>query len=163
MATRTCSRRLVVPILVFAALLRMTPAAAPVPEIAVVSKPFTNLAHVFGDSAAIDLSADGRWAVFNSSGNGLATNDNNGLKVDLFLKDLNSSATTLVSRNLSGASADGDSLLAGISGDGRFVLFESDADDLIEGDDNESTDVFLYDRDTATITLVSRTSEALAD
>ena len=107
----------------------------------VVSEPYTNIARAFGDSTGTLLSADGRWVVFNSSGNGLATNDANGLMLDVFIRDTETAATTLVSRNAQGFSANGDSLINGISADGRLTVFESDASDLVPGDTNDTWDV----------------------
>ncbi len=147
-------------ILTFTAVRLVSLSAAPaVPQIEVVSRPYTNIAHVFGDSAGTLLSADGRWVLFSSSGNGLATNDNNGVKIDVFLKDLNSGVTTLISRNTNGASANGDSLPAGISADGKLILFESDASDLVADDDNDANDVFVYDHETGKTTRVSAGAE----
>jgi Tol biopolymer transport system component len=121
-----------------------------------VTKPFSHFPNSFGDSSGIELSADGHFAVFYSSGNGLATNDHNGLLLDLFLCDLESNNMTLITRNSTGASANGDSADPTLSADGRFLLFSSDATDLITGDDNESWDVFLYDQNTGTIELISK-------
>ncbi|MGN6386941.1 MAG: hypothetical protein ACTHMT_11955 [Verrucomicrobiota bacterium] len=90
-----------------------------------VTKPFSHFPNSFGDSSGIELSADGHFAVFYSSGNGLATNDHNGLLLDLFLYNLESNNMTLVTRNSSGASANGDSAEASLSADGRFLLFQA--------------------------------------
>lgn len=132
-------------------------------SIEVVSRPYASTPHTFGDSAGIMLSADGHWAVFNSSGNGLVTNDNNGLKLDVFLRDLDGRTTTLVSRSVHGGSANDDSWPSAISGDGRWVLFESSASDLAPGDDNDSADVFLFDRQSGTVSVVSRTAAGFGD
>src|SRR4051812_2585892 len=127
-------------------------------ELEVVSKPYANSPNTFGDSSAIELSGDGKWAVFSSNGNGLATNDNNGFTLDLFLRNLETGEIKLISRNTSGTSADGDSLEPSISEDGHFVVFESDADDLVPGDDNETTDIFLYDQTTGALQIISKTA-----
>src|ERR1041385_8168708 len=103
-------------------------AASPAPPIEVVSRPYTNLPHTFGDSSGIELSADGKWAVFNSNGSGLVTNDNNGFNLDLFLRNNETGEISLISRSLSGESRNGSSIDPTISADGRFVLFQSDAD-----------------------------------
>ncbi|PYS74681.1 MAG: hypothetical protein DMF69_01090, partial [Acidobacteria bacterium] len=51
-----------------------------------------------------------------------------------------------------------------ISADCRYVVFESSANDLVGGDTNNRTDVFVRDRRTGTTTLVSRASDGtLAD
>jgi Tol biopolymer transport system component len=146
------SVRLLVGLLCTHAALAATGAA---PQIDVVSKPYTNIAHVFGDSSGLLLSTNGRWAAFNSTGNGLATNDSNGAALDVFLKDFTTGETRLVSRDLSRASANGDSTLTGMSADARFVLFESYAPGLTVTDGNELSDVFIYDRDSGAVSAIS--------
>jgi Tol biopolymer transport system component len=122
----------------------------------VVSRPLVARPHSGGDSSSIELSADGRWAVWVSSGNGLATNDHNGLNLDIFLRDLETGETTLVTRGTSGNGGSGDSYAALVSADGRFVLLESTSDNLVEGDENEGADVFLYDRTTGGLSMLSQ-------
>src|SRR5207248_11577266 len=74
-------------------------------------------------------------------------------------RDLQSNTTRLVSVNLAGTGGgDGESRHSYISADGRFVAFESDADDLVARDTNSGmhrTDVFLRNLQTNTTTLVS--------
>lgn len=106
-----------------------------------------------GDSWAPILTPDGRYVLFASLANNLVLNTtSNALPVSLaphlnvFLRDRTSGQTTLVSANLSGTGGgNGDSLPTGISDDGRFALFESGANDLVDGDTNGVTDVFLRD------------------
>jgi Tol biopolymer transport system component len=52
----------------------------------------------------------------------------------------------------------GDSRVSGISGNGRFVVFDSDASDLVAGDNNGVTDVFVHDLTAGTTTRVSLSS-----
>lgn len=63
--------------------------------------------------------------------------------------------TRRVSVRAGGEQVAGDSRTPSISGDGRFVVFESDADDLVPGDTNQSTDVFLRDLRKGTVQRVS--------
>jgi len=49
----------------------------------------------------------------------------------------------------------GDSRVSGISGNGRFVVFDSDASNLVAGDNNGVTDVFVHDLTAGTTTRVS--------
>src|SRR5689334_11101868 len=51
--------------------------------------------------------------------------------------------------------ANGDSYWPSISADGRYVAFESDAANLVPGDTNGAEDVFVYDRQSGRIELVS--------
>jgi hypothetical protein len=67
-----------------------------------------------------------------------------------------SQETVLVSHDLDGGPANAYSQSPSISDDGRFVAFDSDASDLVEGDpDNDKNDIFLWDRDTDTTVAVS--------
>ncbi|MEA2558909.1 MAG: hypothetical protein QOH06_413 [Acidobacteriota bacterium] len=110
-------------------------------------------------------SGDGRFLVFQSAATNLVTGitDENDVS-DVFLHDRETGDVILVSR--SAASPDrtayGTSTAAAISGDGRWIAFRSEATDLVPGqvDDNDQPDVFLYDRVTGTMTLVSRNASS---
>jgi Tol biopolymer transport system component len=60
-----------------------------------------------------------------------------------------------VSVDSSGAQANGWSRRTTISGDGRYVVFESDAGNLVSGDTNGAGDIFLHDRQTGAIKRIS--------
>lgn len=103
------------------------------------------------------ISADGRFVAFESFANDLVdTNDaNNGF--DVFVRDLQTDITILVSINTTGTSS-GKDLSAGaeISANGRFVAFHSRANDLVDFiDTNNRTDVFVRDLQTGVTELVS--------
>jgi hypothetical protein len=66
--------------------------------------------------------------------------------------------TEQVSQSYNGAPTNGDSQDTAISGDGRFVAFVSGASNLVPGDTNNSADVFVRDRATATTSRVSVSS-----
>ncbi|RJQ46131.1 MAG: hypothetical protein C4534_03225 [Gaiellales bacterium] len=109
-----------------------------------------------GRSALPAISADGRYVAFSSLAEDLVENDANG-KTDVFIRDTQTGALALVSTDAAGAQgnrASGFDALA-ISADGRFVVFESEADNLVEGDANGKRDVFLKDTQTGAVTLVS--------
>jgi hypothetical protein len=72
-----------------------------------------------------------------------------------------SRALWLVSHTASGRSGSADSSTASVSGDGRWVAFASDATDLVVGDTNGVTDVFLFDRQNETVRRVSVAAEGL--
>jgi hypothetical protein len=65
---------------------------------------------------------------------------------------------TRVSVDSFGAQANNASKRPSVSSDGRFVAFESDASNLVSGDTNSSTDIFVRDRQTSQITRVSISS-----
>ena len=106
-----------------------------------------------GDSWAPVVTPDGRYVLFASTANNLLLTTNNtampgGLppSLNVFLRDRTNGTTTLVSVNVSGvAGGNGDSLPADLSPDGRYVLFESGASDLVFGDTNGTTDIFVRD------------------
>lgn len=104
------------------------------------------------------LSADGDVAAFTSAcAMTLAATeaaDANGVS-DVFVRTISAMTTTRVSVSSAGDEADGQSTALGISDDGRYVLFASDATNLVAGDDNGATDLFVHDLTTRTTTRVS--------
>jgi Tol biopolymer transport system component len=99
-----------------------------------------------GISTRPSISADGRYVAFESGASDLLSEaDLNGWP-DIFVRDLNpGGATVLASMTSSSDPSSGASALASISADGRFVAFESAASNLVEGDTNGKTDVFIRD------------------
>ena len=73
------------------------------------------------------------------------TDDSNNAD-DIFVHDRQTGQTTLVSVSSSGVQGNGNSYSASISSDGRYVVFGSDADNLVAGDTNNVIDVFEHDR-----------------
>ncbi len=115
-----------------------------------------------GDSLLPVISGDGRWVAFQSGADNLVTNDMNRSVVDVFVREVVTGATRLVSVNTNGTSANGASELAGISRDGRRVLFVSDATDLVAGDENEAADVFVRDWESGATFLVSANTNGVS-
>src|SRR2546423_198698 len=108
------------------------------------------------DSSDSVISSDGRFVLFLSSANNLVTNDDNGKFVDVFLRDRTNGVTTLVSVNQTGTGGgNGNSVSPAISTNGRYVVFESEASNLVANDTNGVSDVFLRDLQNGTTTLVS--------
>ena len=110
-------------------------------------------------SSAIDsapaVSADGQIVAFSSSAGNLVAGDNNGVG-DVFVYDRTKQEIARVSLGAGGAEATGrDSFDPSLSADGRYVAFASDAADLVAGDTNDATDVFVHDRQAKTTTRVS--------
>jgi hypothetical protein len=107
-------------------------------------------------SAVASVSADGRYVAFQSNASDLVANDTNGKFVDVFVRDIQMGVTTLVSVNKTGTgSGNNGSGHPWISADGRFVVFESGASDLVANDTNADNDVFVRDLQTGTTSLVS--------
>ncbi|HEV2060248.1 MAG TPA: hypothetical protein VGR11_12895 [Solirubrobacteraceae bacterium] len=107
-----------------------------------------------GASAEPDVSSDGRLVVFTSRADNLVPGDTNGSE-DVFVRDMVTGTTSLVSRGLGEVSADGRSSAPAISADGRFVTFSSDASNLVAGDRNRRQDVFRRDLLTHHTKLIS--------
>jgi hypothetical protein len=95
------------------------------------------------DSGAI--SDDGRFVAFGSNADNLVPNDTNG-EDDIFFHDRQTRQTTIVNLNSDGEQANGWSYGTWISADGRFIIFGSEADNLVPGDTNVVSDIFMYDR-----------------
>jgi Ca2+-binding RTX toxin-like protein len=108
-----------------------------------------------GNSLVARLSDDGNRASFVSSASNLVATDTNGAVTDVFVRDIAAGTTTLVSASTGGGSGDGTSFGASISGNGRYVVFESNATNLVAGDTNGATDIFVRDLQTNTTTRVS--------
>jgi Tol biopolymer transport system component len=110
-----------------------------------------------GDSTEPAVSGDGRLVVFTSTATNLAPGNAKGLP-QIFLRDLKTGTTLLVSRAYDRGPANGPSTTPSISAGGRYVTFESQADNLVHGDTNGIADVFLYDVVTGHIERVSVSS-----
>jgi len=105
-------------------------------------------------SQDVALSADGKVVAFVSAAGNLVSGDSNGQK-DVFVRDRTSGATTRVSQATGGAQATAGSGQPVLSADGRWVAFSSPAPELVAGDANNVSDVFLHDRLGAITTRVS--------
>ena len=101
-------------------------------------------------------SYDGRFIVYLSDATNLH-NDTNGVR-DVMLYDRQTEETIVVSKPVGGGQSNGTSSPATISSDGRFVAFRSFASNLVPGDNNGQSDVFVYDRVENTLELVSVSS-----
>jgi Tol biopolymer transport system component/Ca2+-binding RTX toxin-like protein len=93
-------------------------------------------------SDTASISADGRYVTFTSLADNLVPGDTNGVP-DVFVKDLQTGAITLVSSDAGGDQGNSYSYTPSISADGRYVAFFSYASDLVTGDTNGVPDVFV--------------------
>jgi hypothetical protein len=96
-----------------------------------------------GSSGAV--SPDGRFVAFESGSASVVVGDTNG-KADVFVRDRLLNQTTRESVTSAGFQVNGSSSRPALSADGRFVVFESDATNLVTGDTNSKWDVFVRDR-----------------
>jgi len=100
------------------------------------------------------ISADGRDIAFQSGANNLVPGDTNGTP-DVFVHVRQTGQTTRVSVDSLGVEGNGGSSSPSISADGRFVAFGSYATNIVSGDSNANSDIFVHDRQTGRTTRVS--------
>ena len=100
------------------------------------------------------LSGDGRYVVFLSDASNLVPGDTNHIS-DVFVHDRMTGLTTRETVSSAGQQGNGFCWYASISGDGRYVAFDSDASNLVPGDTNGGTDIFVHDRLTGETTRVN--------
>ncbi len=98
-----------------------------------------------GDSVFSFVSPDGRFVTFHSDASNLVPHDDNGRR-DVFVHDRATGETTRVSVATDGKQGNDLSHAASISADGRWIVFSSYSDNLVSGDTNGVSDVFLHDR-----------------
>jgi Tol biopolymer transport system component len=109
------------------------------------------------------ISDNGRVVAFESASTNLVAGDHNGVR-DVFVRDLKRGETTRVS-----VSSSGEELISGhgveelgtvpaLSHNGRYVAFSSRGKNLVEGDRNDTDDIFVRDRKRGETTRVSVSS-----
>ena len=106
------------------------------------------------DSVAPSISADGRFVAFDSDASNLVPGDTNGCGGRVRARPA-TGTTRRVSVGPGGVQGNGGATRPSISADGRFVAFDSDASNLVPGDTNGFSDVFVRDRQTGTTERVS--------
>ncbi len=117
-----------------------------------------------GDAASYEprISLDGKWVVFISRASNLVLNDTNNSE-DVFLRDLTTQTTTRLSVNNQGQEGNDASFAPHISGNNRYIVFNSEANNLVNDDDNNTVDVFIYDRETQQINSVTPFSQTFSN
>ena len=107
-----------------------------------------------GHSQMPQLSSDGRYITFESSATNLVVGDTNGLR-DIFVKDMVTGTVDRVNTSSSDTQANGASSNPSITSDGRYVIFASDATNLVRSDTNAVADIFVKERDSGLTRMVS--------
>ncbi len=109
-----------------------------------------------GSSQFSSISSDGRYVALASAATNLVAGDTNSLR-DVFVRDTATGITIRISIATSGTQASGGhSGWPVITPDGRYVLFGSEATNLVSGDTNSATDVFVRAAVTAPLAPVYR-------
>jgi Tol biopolymer transport system component len=141
----------------------LSAAAQPLQPVSALASALVAPAGGGGDSWSPIISSDGRYVLFSSTANNLALNSSNGPipslfspRLNVYLRDRTAATTTLVSVNLAGTGGgNDDSTALEISTNGQYALFESSASDLVPGDTNKISDVFVRDLVNGTTLLVT--------
>jgi len=107
-----------------------------------------------GSSYEPSISANGRIVAFQSYASNLVAGDRSGY-LDVFVHNRTTGITERVSVDSSGSEANYGSSYPAISADGLFVAFQSEAWNLVAGDTNGWSDVFVHDRSTGNTERVS--------
>ena len=110
-----------------------------------------------GLSMLASISGDGRYVAFQSHADDLIAGDLNGCE-DIFRGDSWTGRVELVSISLAGTTGNRPSRQSQVSRDGRFVCFQSYASDLVPGDTNGVSDIFVRDMQLGLTTRVSVSS-----
>ncbi|MBN1875465.1 MAG: PKD domain-containing protein [Anaerolineae bacterium] len=113
-----------------------------------------------GDAVGVSISADGRYVAFASEASNLVNNDSNEA-ADIFVHDRQTGETRRVSLASDGAQGNEVSWWPDISADGRYIAFYSDASNLVAGDSNGVSDVFVHDTQTGQTERVSIASNGM--
>ena len=98
-----------------------------------------------GESSTPTISGDGRYLVYASSATNLVAGDSNQV-ADIFLHDRTTGETRRASVSSAGIQANRAAWLPQISLDGRHILYNAAASNLVNGDGNNVADLFVYDQ-----------------
>jgi len=117
-----------------------------------------------GSSYEAAISADGRYVAFVSEATNLMKQRDTNRAPDVYLRDTIRNVTELVSAGVAGNPANGTSAHPSVSADGRIVVFQSDASNLVcgvrcadgERDINLVADIFVRNRESGTTSRISR-------
>ncbi len=118
--------------------------------ITVTGSGFNNI----GLSSEADVSTNGQYVAFTSGKSDLVGGDTNN-SGDIFVYDIQAETFERVSVGNGDVEGNSDSGVAKLSADGRYVVFKSFSDNLVEGDTNNSNDIFVRDRQTGITERVS--------
>lgn len=130
--------------------------------VSVTGNILTGITHANGNCFNPSLNQDGTICCFASDATNLVAGSNNGVR-QIYVRrpgtaPLNLPATERISNDTNGNAANSACDDPFISDSGRYVVFASDADDIVSGVSSGVRQIFLYDRDTDTMEHVSRSS-----
>ena len=132
------------------------------PEMQLVSKNFNGVTSNDHDQNA-DIDATGRYIVFESEASNLATVGTTLNRSHIYRKDTVTGEVLLVSSDKTGlVEANNNAYNPAISSSGRYVVFQSNADNL-DGNTNGNEQIYLKDLDNNSIIIASRTADGVPD
>lgn len=98
------------------------------------------------------ISADGRWMTYVAPGRIAGTGRTSS---SIYLTEVSTGTTTLVSSSRSGGSPNANSTAPDISADGRYITYQTYATDVVGGDSTSDSDILRFDRVLGTTTRIS--------
>jgi hypothetical protein len=114
-----------------------------------------------GESEDPSISGSGRFVAFDSDSTNLIAAGTSGTQ-QVYLHDRKIGKTTLISKSRFGGEANDESKDPAISGDGRYVAFESNGTDLVRKATNGKRQIYVYDRKTGKMWLRSKNNKGKA-
>lgn len=121
--------------------------------IEIVSRNASTSAPADGNCFLPSASADGRFVVFESLATNLGPLSN---ALNIYRTDMATGAIIRASQSQSGTEGNDQSRFPALSGNGRFSVFQSFANNLVAVDNNDRADIFLTDFDTGAVEVISR-------
>lgn len=133
-------------------------------EVALVSSDDTGLVAADNNCATPRISTNGRYVVFQSTARNLDDNIDSGGRSQIYLKNLDTNTITLVSRDrlLNPDNGTSGATNAGVSDDGRFIVFQSNDPDLSLIPGSASLQIYRKDISNEEVEMISRTSGGAA-
>jgi hypothetical protein len=107
------------------------------------------------------INEDGRLVAFESSASNLVSEAAPDYIKQIYLRDRNLHSTKIISINGTNQRANNNCYQPNISGDGRYIVFQSYADNLVPNDTNESPDIFVCEVETLELQRVNVSSEGV--
>ena len=109
-----------------------------------------------GDAPSYEgaVAPNGRFGAFTSDASDLGVGASGGL-ANIWFRDMRGGPAELLSTGTGGGQANSDSYYPSLSNNGRYVVYESYADDIVGGETNGYCNVYLLDRRTGSVTRLS--------
>jgi len=108
------------------------------------------------DCQPMGISTNGQFALFESTADNLVAGCTNNTLRNIFVRDLINNTTTWVSVATNGAEGNANSYESAITPNGRYVVFTSQASNLVASVTNGIPNVFVRDLQGSTTTFVSK-------